>query len=249
MNEATVHALAAINRAFYRDHADEFSAARTAPWPGWEALVPALRDAARAGALRVLDVGCGHGRFARYLAESLPAAAIELCGVDASEPLLAAARRAGPPGARWETADVVDAPDALPAGPFDLVALIAVIHGVPSRERRRSLLAACAHRLAPGGLLVFTTWRATDDARIRERLLDWNSYSARARMPIDCSQLEPGDHLIPWGDGDDVVRYFHAFDDAELATCSEGLPLALERRYRADGRTGDQNEYFVFRAR
>ena len=79
--------------------------------------------------------------------------------------------------------------------------------------------------------------------------MDWNTYSSRAGMPIDCSQLEPGDHLIPWGESDDVVRYFHAFDESELATWSAGLPLALEQRYRADGRTGDQNEYFVFRKR
>jgi len=85
--------------------------------------------------------------------------------------------------------------------------------------------------------------------RERERAVEWNSYSSRARMPIDCSQLEPGDHLIPWGDGEDVVRYFHAFDDAELASCLRGLPVEPVSRYRADGRGGDQNEYFVFRAR
>jgi SAM-dependent methyltransferase len=140
---------------------------------------------------------------------------------------------------------VVADPDALPAGPFDLVALFAVIHGVPGRERRRALLAACAHRLAPGGRLAFTTWRRGEG----ERAVDWNTYSSRARMPIDCSQLESGDFLIPWGDGDDVVRYFHFFDESELATGTSGLPLVLEQRYRADGRTGDQNEYFIFRAR
>lgn len=245
MNDATVEALAAINRAFYRDCAAEFSAARTAPWPGWEPLLPALRATPGAGPVRVLDLGCGHGRFARYLAQALAPRALELCGVDASEPLLAQARRTGPTGARWQIGDLVRAPDALPPGPFDLVAVIAVIHGVPSRERRRALLDACAARLAPGGQLVFTTWRAD---LARERRLDWNSYSSRARMPIDCSQLEPGDHLIPWGRGSDVVRYFHFFDDAEIEGLVRGLPLVAERRYRADGRTGDQNDYFVFRA-
>ena len=80
-------------------------------------------------------------------------------------------------------------------------------------------------------------------------MVDWNSYSSRARMPIDCTQLEPGDRLIPWGEGDDVVRYFHFFDESELATWTAGLPLELEQRFRADGRTGDLNEYLVFRAR
>lgn len=245
MNEATARALAEINTDFYRDHAAEFSATRSAPWPGWAPLVPALRAAPGTGAVRALDVGCGNGRFARYLAEALAPRSLALCGVDASEPLLDAARRTGPPGARWQAGDVVAAPDALPSGPFDLVALFAVIHGVPSRERRRALLATCAARVAPAGRLVLTTWRRGEG----ERAVDWNTYSSRARMPIDCSQLEPGDHLIPWGDGDDVVRYFHSFDESELATWTAGLPLVLEQRYRADGRTGDQNEYFVFRAR
>jgi SAM-dependent methyltransferase len=244
VNEATVRALAEINRAFYRDHAAEFSATRSAPWPGWDPLLPALR-VAEEGPLRVLDVGCGNGRFARYLARALAPRALALCGVDGSEPLLDDARSARLPGTRWQHGDVVFAPGALPSGPFDLVALFAVIHGVPGREHRRALLAACAERTAPGGLLVFTTWLRGE----RERAVAWNSFSSRARMPIDCSQLEPGDHLIPWGDGEHVVRYFHAFDDAELASCLRGLPLEPLQRYRADGRSGDQNEYFVFRGR
>jgi SAM-dependent methyltransferase len=244
MNAATVEALAAINRAFYRDRAAEFSAARPAPWPGWDALLPALRATGDAP-LRVLDLGCGHGRFARWLAQAIAPRALALCGVDASLPLLEQARAAGPAGARFEPGDLVTAPDTLPAGPFDLVSLVAVIHGVPSRERRRALLAACADRLAGGGRLVVTIWLRDE----RERTLDWNSYSARADMPIDCTQLEPGDRLVPWGAGLDVVRYFHFFDESELASWNAGLPLALEQRFRADGRHGDANEYFVFRAR
>jgi SAM-dependent methyltransferase len=243
MNEATVRALAQINRAFYRDHAAAFSATRSAPWPGFAPLADTLR--ALPDPPRVLDVGCGNGRFASYLAEALAPRALDLCGVDASEPLLEDARRAGPPGARWLCADVVENADALPAGPFDLVTMLAVIHGVPGRERRRALLAACASRLAPGGRLAFSTWWRGRD----ERVVDWNSYSSRAGMPIDCSQLEPGDHLIPWGPASDVVRYFHFFDESDVASCTAGLPLVLEQRYRADGRGGDQNEYFVFRAR
>ena len=244
MDEVTARALAEINRAFYRDHAAAFSATRNAPWAGFAPLADVLRELP--GTPRVLDVGCGNGRFARYLEQALAPRAVALSGVDASAPLLDEARRAGPASAHWQLCDAVEATSALPSGPFDLVTLLAVIHGVPSRVRRRALLAACASRLAPGGRLAFSTWWRGRD----ERAVDWNSYSSRTGMPIDCSQLEPGDQLIPWGpESDDVVRYFHFFDESDVASCTAGLPLVLERRYRADGRGGDQNEYFVFRAR
>jgi SAM-dependent methyltransferase len=247
MNEATVHALAEINRSFYRAHADAFRAARTVPWKGWEQLGPLLRARGRKAPLRVLDVGCGHGRFARFLAEQLPGESFEWTGVDASAPLLAEARKLGLAGATTREIDVVLHPDALPEGRFDWVVLFGVLHGVPGASRRKALLEACARRLAPGGRLVFTTWRLLEDGRARGRILDWNAYSSRAPMPIDCSQLEPGDLLLPWGDGDEVVRYVHAFDESEIARSLDGLGLAPERRFRADGRTGDQNDYFVLR--
>ena len=97
MNEATARALAAINTDFYRDHAAEFSATRTAPWPGWERL--AARAARRAG--RAAPCACSTSAAAMAasratLAEALAPRALALCGVDASEPLLDAGAPRGP---------------------------------------------------------------------------------------------------------------------------------------------------------
>jgi SAM-dependent methyltransferase len=243
MNEATWRALAGINDAFYRDHAEAFAATRTTPWQGWDRLLPLLRETAPP--LRVLDVGCGHGRFARFLADALPGSPVAWTGVDGSAALLEQARRGAPGAAARVRGDVVADPEALPAGPVDWVVLFGVLHGGPSAERRRALLEACAGRLAPGGRLAFTTWRFAEDGRARGRILPRNAFSSRAPVPIDCSQLEPGDALLPFGPGDEVVRYVHAFDDSEIARWLRELPLARAKRFRADGRTGDQNEYFV----
>jgi tRNA (uracil-5-)-methyltransferase TRM9 len=250
MNQATSHALNAINLAFYREQAEAFSASREYPWPGWQRLLTHLPRAAQP--LRVLELGCGNGRFARFLSEHCGARnpGLEYCGVDASPPLLARARQRDWAGTRtrWQQLDFVAQPDALPAGPFDLVALLGVLHGVPGRASRRALLRTAAARLAPAGLLVFTCWRFGELARFRGRLLSWETYNRAAPHPIDPSELEPGDHLLPWGRDGRSLRYCHASDAAEREALVEGLSLICADRFLADGRSGDLNHYAVYRA-
>jgi SAM-dependent methyltransferase len=254
MNEATVHALNAINLAFYRERAGEFSASREFPWPGWQRLVRHIPAPQQTGdrPLRALDVGCGNGRFAGFLCELLAArgARFYYCGLDASAPLLARARRRPLPGgvARVGELDFVEEPGPLPTGPFDLAALLGVLHGVPGRDRRRALVQAAAERLAPGGVLALTCWRFAELERFRRRLMSWESYNREAAQPIDAAQLEPGDHLMPWGRGRRPVRYCHATGADELDSLVRGLGLERLETYLADGRGGDLNRYTVCRA-
>jgi SAM-dependent methyltransferase len=254
MNETTVHALNAINLAFYRERADEFSAAREFPWPGWQRLLRHLPAAGEAAdrPLRVLDVGCGNGRFADFLCEALArhGARLDYCGLDASAPLLERARRRGLPGgvARFVERDFVEDPARLPRGPFDVAALLGVLHGVPGRGRRRALVQAAAERLAPGGLLALTCWRFAEIERFRRRLMPWEAYNRDTAQPIDAAQLEPGDHLMPWGRGPRPVRYCHATGEDELDALVRGLDLEPLDTYLEDGRSGDLNRYAVLRA-
>lgn len=249
MDERTARALCAINGAFYRDRAGEFAAARSDPWPGWDQLLPLLGHLP-ADALRVLDVGCGHGRFAAYLADrGLRGSYV---GLDASEPLLAEARRRPLPGFRRELRhhDVVADPPGPPlAGRrFDLIALFGVLHHLPGLGRRQRLLRDLAERLAPGGLLALTAWQFAAFARFQARVLPWEDYNRSAGQAIDTRQLEPGDHLLRWGAEDETVRYCHFADAAELEALLGELSLARVAAYAADGREGDLNRYYVLRA-
>jgi SAM-dependent methyltransferase len=254
MNESTVHALNAINLAFYRERAGEFSDTREFPWPGWQRLLRHIPATGESGdrTLRALDVGCGNARFAGFLCEALArrGARLDYCGVDASAPLLARARRRPLPGdgAHFVELDFVEDPARLPPGPFDLVALLGVLHGVPGGGRRRALVRAAAARLAPDGVLALTCWRFAELERFRRRLISWETYNREAAEPIDASQLEPGDHLMPWGRGSRPVRYCHATGEDELDVLVRGLGLRRLETYLADGRSGDLNRYAVFRA-
>jgi len=257
VDEKTRARLDAINHDFYDAFAEEFSATRDHPWAGWDRVTAAPGE----GALRVLDVGCGNGRFATFLEERTPGPIVYL-GVDANEVLLTQARRR-PRGGRasldFERYELLSARFRTepPPGPYDLIVLFGVLHHVPSFEARRALLSLLGGLLAAGGRLVVTLWRFAEDERLQKRILPWRDYNARARHPIDRSQLEPGDHLLRWGAGGGAAappRYCHFHDDAETEELirrveGSGLGLSLSERFRADGKSGELNEYLVFERR
>ncbi len=94
-----------------------------------------------------LDVACGSGRNALWLA----AAGLEVAGVDRAAGAVAraraAARRLGLPSARFRVRDVEA--DGLPEGPWGAVVVCRYLH--------RPLLPRLSEVLRPGGWLVYRT--------------------------------------------------------------------------------------------
>ncbi len=255
MLDATCLALNAINRDFYRQSAESFSDTRKRPWPGWARVVDQVarsRKRARFSesepAISVLDIGCGNGRFGVYAAREF-GPGLTYRGLDASPELLSFARSAlaNVPASLIEH-DLVTAPlDAvLPPSAgreHDVVALYGIMHHLPSRERRRALLAACGERLATGGILALTLWQFGARERFTKKIVPWKS--ALARYDIDLTQLEEGDKLLSWGAGTERFRYCHfaAPSEAEEWATLPGFELLDE--YDADGQTGDLNHYLL----
>ncbi len=245
MNTETRNRLRAINRRFYAARATAFSASRDHAWPGWT-RVWARR--AGASATSVLDVGCGNGRFAAFLA--VHAEPYTYLGIDASEALLERAR--AQPGAAahaFQYCDVLADPERSvdwPQARYDVVVAFGLLHHVPSRVARAALVARMADRVAPGGLLALTAWRFADGARFESHRVPWAAYNEGAAEPIDTSELEAGDCLLRFGAEPGPPRYCHAIDDAETAGWSEAARLTLVDDFRSDGRSGDLNRYVVF---
>lgn len=252
MNRDTVLALNEINRAFYSSHAAAFSATRQSAWQGFERALPWIRDARPAHTVqRILDVGCGNGRFAEALLGALDARFAYL-GIDASEELLAEprARLADRPGLHFAAHDFVadTLEPALGTGCFHTILLLGVLHHVPGRATRQRLLAECAQRLEPGGVLVLTLWRFEQLERLRKRLVPWEELPARGGPALDLAELEPGDHLLPFGPGAGALRYCHALSDDESRDLLASVPLERMDTWLADGETEDLNAWCVLRA-
>jgi len=234
MDETTRKALEAINRRFYAERAADFDSSRTRPWQGWERALAGLPDRP----LRVLDLGCGNGRLLAHLQERKLRLESYL-GIDSCGALLEAARaRYALPQARFVERELFDAqggPD-LPDGAFDVVALMGVLHHVPSEDARTALVREAVDRTACGGRLILTVWRFERDGRLAKRTQPFPE-------PVDREQLEPGDTLLRWNKGGSAVRYCHAIADAEIARWLRDLP-ARASRFHADG-AGELNEYLL----
>lgn len=99
---------------------------------------------------RILDAGCGTGRVAIRLAEL----GYACTGVDSDRSMLAAARRASA-GVTWVDGDLGDLDEA-PLGDqsFDLIVMAGNVVPLLAARTEATAIAALAHRLSPGGLLV-----------------------------------------------------------------------------------------------
>ena len=121
---------------------------------------PQPEEAARllAGRKRVVDVGCGTGRHAAFLAER----GFQVIGIDSSEEMLAVARERAPE-VQFEQADLFD---WRPAPLVDGVLCRGVLNDLVADDERTRAIDALHEMLAPGGLLVLSV-REIEQTRVR----------------------------------------------------------------------------------
>ncbi|HLA44679.1 MAG TPA: class I SAM-dependent methyltransferase, partial [Aggregatilineales bacterium] len=173
MNTSTVHLLNQINREFYQTVASSFDETRSNPWSGWLRLLPYIRDcnsglhrpaldiqdSSSGLSLRVLDIGCGNGRFGVFLKQNLEIP-IKYHGIDSSDYLLKHAAdmlKAENVDFHLRNVDVITE-DYIPDDPYDLIVIFGVMHHIPGFENRKKLIERSMKALAPGGLLAVTFW-------------------------------------------------------------------------------------------
>ncbi len=123
----------------------------------YDELRPASLDlaeltlAALVGSRRLLDVGCGTGRFAALAADRLGA---RVWGIDPSPEMLAQARARGARGCGWKQATAERLP--FKEGWFDAVHAHLVLHLVENRDRA---ITEMVRVLGWGGRMVIVSFR------------------------------------------------------------------------------------------
>jgi tRNA (uracil-5-)-methyltransferase TRM9 len=242
MDDESVAFLNTLNRTFYRTTAHAFSESRQYAWQGW---ATALAHVPTRDPLRVLDVGCGNGRFGAFMAKKTDRA-ITYHGIDADETLLAHAQHDLNAIAHltptFTRHDFIA--DGLPPAdhPYDVIALFGVLHHVPSLARRLALIRDLSRQVAQGGIFAFSCWRFYEFPRFRERI-----------QPLpEGITAEAGDYLLDWRRGANALRYCHYANDDEIAQFVEIAQregLSEIAAFRADSTLNQMNAYRVLQHR
>lgn len=267
MDDATRFALNTINRRFYRDFSRAFSDTRSQPWPGWSRVIarPPLEPSpgvSESAPLHILDVGCGNGRFGRFLSRRL-SVPFEYFGIDASPELLEMAQvdleRCGIRDLQLQRADLLEVglDDEIGDRRFDLIVVFGVLHHIAGHVVRERLVRDLSRRLDREGVLALSFWQFGAETRFQKRILSWSRVEGVGVSKIDTDQLEEGDYLLTWGPCGEPrksleqmrFRFCHHSSDAEIDRLVAGLDLLIEDSFRSDGAERVLNRYEILRRR
>lgn len=213
--------------------AEAFSSKREEIWPELKFL---FENYLREGE-RVLDLGCGNGRF--Y--EAFKGRGISYIGGDISEKLIAIARNKYP-GIDFQVINALWLPFS--DSSFDKVYSIAVFHHLPSKKYREQFLKEVKRVLKPGGLLFLTVWNLENNKKARALLLKYTLLKM-----IGLSHLDFRDIFYPWKDAQGrtlVQRYFHCFTKRELKKIFTKAGFKIEK-IGILGRGRAKNFYLIAR--
>jgi ubiquinone/menaquinone biosynthesis C-methylase UbiE len=155
-----------------------------------QALVPLAKALGRTRrTARLLDVGCGTGKFLRAVKANHPR--LHVTGLDLSPYYLAVARRLLEP---WSRTRLVAGPaEAMPFadGEFDAVIAIYLFHELPPRVRR-AVVAEIRRVLKPGGVMILVDSLQKGDEPLYDGLIDYFPvafhepyYASYAREDLD----------------------------------------------------------------
>jgi len=209
----------------YNEIAQEFSATRQQAWEETEFL---FNDYVIPGD-KVLDLGCGNGRFFEFLKDK----DIDYIGVDFSEKLIEIAKEKYPK-IKFQVADVLNLP--FPNNYFDKIYSIAVLHHIPSEKFRIQFFEEARRILKPNGLFILTVWKTESKKNL-------NLFIKNTALRLT-GKLEKGDTFRPWGNKD-AERYFHYLSEKELTGLAKRTKFKIIKQGITTNKRGNKKNIYL----
>jgi tRNA (uracil-5-)-methyltransferase TRM9 len=238
VDRETIEKLLVLNREFYAAFAQPFADSRSLSDPALTSILPHIPQHAR-----LLDVGCGNGRLACLLDRERPGAVY--IGIDAVPELIEVARAQAADleniASQFHVADITQSDWSLVIGSsaIDVIVCLAVLHHIPGFDLRARILREMVGLLAPGGIVILSTWQFLDSDRLRRKIVDW------AEVGLAEEVLEQGDYLLDWKRGGRGLRYCHLVDETEVERLAAESGTRVQTTLRAGGREGNLSLFAV----
>ncbi|MFZ3074094.1 MAG: methyltransferase domain-containing protein [Minisyncoccales bacterium] len=234
MDKTVADKLLTQTRGNYDLFAESFSQTRNYVWPEMKSLADDFSKRGR----RVLDIGCGNGRYYPVFKER----EAEYTGIDSSRKLIAIARK-NFPEANFAVADALKLP--FKENEFDLAVSIAVLHHIPSEKNRELFFKEVSRVLKSGGIFIVTVWDLRPFSMIKARR--WKRFQNFAKTQIKIAAgrepLDFGDFFIAWQNR--YQRYHHAFSLEELKKLAVAAGFKIERNGVSNSGLREANLYIV----
>ncbi len=231
MKDEVEQSLLSLNRQFYDQFARPFAESRAQPQPGFYQLLEYIHPED----CTLLDVGCGDGRFGRFLSDN--ALPLEYTGIDFTEKFLQYART-GHHGT-YLLRDISE-PDCLDGlGQFDVIVCLATMQHLPGLRRRSRLLSEMAAHLTVGGRILLSNWQFLSSDRQRRKLVAWSE------IGLSKDDVAAEDYLLSWQRDGLGYRYVAHLNEEATRELASMAGLRIIDQFRIDGREGDLNLYTI----
>ncbi len=223
----------------YSTYAQEFSNTRQAPWEGWKRLIKYVEYPAKP---KVLDLGCGNGRFLKFLINS-DVDLGEYVGVDNSSELLKMTdefmdkvRKNGRlskfqllnidfENLNWGTEI---------KGQFNFIGAFGITHHLKTPASRKKFFETINYLLEKDGYLVVTFWEFLKMERYSNKLTPLNVEGSK------------NDFEMTFGKNG-AKRFCHYYNPLEIIELTHNLPLKIVEEFNEDGLENNQNHYIVYK--
>ncbi len=182
--------------------------------------------------LRVLEFGCGSGRFASLLNQNFPGQ-FDYVGIDLSEELLSYASKDNPNLTffQWDITKLVK---NFEQESFDLIVWTSSFQHIPTTKERSYLMKNFYRLLDYDGMILMTN-RSLSDWFIKKH---WKIVmKAKILSRFKMNKWSSRDLMVPWTDENWKVyeRFYHFFSLEELKNLSDFAWLTLKANVFIDG--------------
>ncbi len=234
-----------LNQDFYEKVFSDFSNSRQYYWQGWLDL-PEFLPKSDSKPMRVLDLGCGNGRFAEFLLSL--GLEIEYVGVDFSQSLINTAKQELKVNDKISliTGNIFDFlySNALN---FDLIVSFGVLHHIYSQEKRSQFFNQISKALSTHGLVIATTWQFLDSPELAKKVLKPSEIAIIPELEeieiLNC--LQDNDYILDWNRGFRAFRYGHFYTRGEIEGLSSNSGLKITSTFLNDGKNNNGNCYYL----